>query len=203
MSKTLKEFLMTLGATTISIVLTFGTTAIIDRKKQKNEKREMVMMIMYDMMESIKEMEQVDDDLKAFFEAHVDIVAHPDKYEKGYLSLAVHYPTLTYTSTTETIFKSNIETIQTIGNILFVETVSSFYNERESFKSMVVEKFQQEAAEVMNSYDQLRTFNSDAYPFYSGSMLHAMKMDFEQCKMMMKVTDEQLEVFSLHQQKLK
>lgn len=28
----LREFLMTLAATTVSIVLTFGTTAIIDRK---------------------------------------------------------------------------------------------------------------------------------------------------------------------------
>ena len=33
---------MSLLATTVSIVLTFGTTAIVDRKKQRAEKREMV-----------------------------------------------------------------------------------------------------------------------------------------------------------------
>ena len=35
----LREFLMTLAATTISIVLTFGTSAIIDYKKHNAEKR--------------------------------------------------------------------------------------------------------------------------------------------------------------------
>lgn len=34
-----KKFLMSLLATTVSIVLTFGTTAIIDRKKQRAAKR--------------------------------------------------------------------------------------------------------------------------------------------------------------------
>ena len=81
MSNSLKRFLMTLGATTISIVLTFGTTAIIDRKKRNAEKREMVMMIMYDMRESLKELSRVDEDLKAFFESHVgdyqDYRQHP------------------------------------------------------------------------------------------------------------------------------
>ena len=202
MYKSLKRFLMTLGATTISIVLTFGTTAIVDRKKKKAEKREMVMMIMYDMRESIKEMERVDGDLKAFFEIHTDVVAHPEKFEGCYVRMASHYPTLEYTSTTESIFRSNIETIRTIGNILFVETVSSFYDKRENYKTIVVESFQKYADKAMSDYEGLRGFNSDAYPFYSGSIIRSMMMDFEQCKLMMKVTDEELEAFSLQQQKL-
>lgn len=32
----MKDFLMTLAATTVSIVLTFGTTAIVDRNKKSN-----------------------------------------------------------------------------------------------------------------------------------------------------------------------
>ena len=35
MSSEIKQFLLTLAATTFSIVLTFGTTAIIDRKKER------------------------------------------------------------------------------------------------------------------------------------------------------------------------
>ena len=53
MSVNLRDFLMSLAATTVSIVLTFGTTAIIDRKKQREEKREMTLMIMFDMRESL------------------------------------------------------------------------------------------------------------------------------------------------------
>ena len=39
LNPTAKEFLMTLAATTISIVLTFGTNSIVDRKKQNAAKR--------------------------------------------------------------------------------------------------------------------------------------------------------------------
>ena len=113
-----KKFLMSLLATTVSIVLTFGTTAIIDRKKQRAEKREMVLMVMYDMRESLKECEQCQVNLRAFCDAQVDLVAHPEKLAAHSVELLIHVPILTYTTTTENIFRSNIETIRTIGNIL-------------------------------------------------------------------------------------
>ena len=136
---TWKKFLISLLATTVSIVLTFGTTAIIDRKKQNAEKREMVLMVMYDMRESMEECEQCQKELKAFCDVQVDLVAHPEKFSGGFAQLMVHVPFLNYITTTENIFKSNIETIRTIGNILLVETVSAFYTVREKYKSEVVE----------------------------------------------------------------
>jgi len=92
---TLKTFMMSLAATTVSIILTFGTSAIIERHKLKSEKRDMV--------------------------------------------------------------------INTIGNILFVQTVSSFYGE---------------------------------------SFLISMKRFFDQCKLMMKVEDKELEVYSKQQESI-
>lgn len=53
MTSNVKEFLMTLAATTVSIILTFGTTAIIDRCKERSDKRE-----------TLKESEQVSEGLK-------------------------------------------------------------------------------------------------------------------------------------------
>ena len=50
----LKQFLLSLVATTISIALTFGTAAIIDNHKKKAAKREIVMMVMYDMYNSLQ-----------------------------------------------------------------------------------------------------------------------------------------------------
>ena len=47
-SSDMKQFLLTLLATTISIVLTFGTSAIIEKHQKKAAKKEMVMMIIYD-----------------------------------------------------------------------------------------------------------------------------------------------------------
>lgn len=136
---TLNKFLMSLLATTVSIVLTFGTTAIIDRKKQKAQKWEMVLMLMYDMRESLKEIEDCEKTLKEFCDVQVDLVAHPDKFDDGYVNLMAHIPILFFTNTTENIFKSNIETINTLGNILFVETVSSFYVNREKVRTEIVE----------------------------------------------------------------
>ena len=202
MSSTLKEFLMTLAATTVSIVLTFGTTAIIDRKKQKAEKREMVMMIMYDMHETLQAVGQCDDDLKAFFDNQVDIVAHPQKFQEAFILLGTHYPSFEYTTTTENIFRSNIETIQTIGNILFVETVSSFYDNRERYKKLVVEDFQKQADSSLSSYENLRDFDTSKFPFFSESFIRSMSTGFEQCKLMMKVSDKELEAFSIQQRKL-
>lgn len=203
MNPALSNFLMSLVATTVSIVLTFGTTAIVDRHKRNAEKREMVLMIMYDMRESLNEMEQCDSDIKAFFETQVKAVAQPKEFQTYNGLLAVHTPLLAYSTTTETIFRSNVETIQTIGNILFVETVSSFYDFRERYKHEVVESFDKGAEEAISDYEKLRDFETDIFPFFSAALIRTMQQDLEQCKLLMKVTDKDLDVFSTQQQKIR
>ena len=87
-----KRFLMSLLATTVSIVLTFGTTAIVDRKKQRAEKREMVLMVMYDMRESLQECEQCQENMDTFCDLQVDLVAHPEKFSASVTNLLVSFP---------------------------------------------------------------------------------------------------------------
>lgn len=198
----LKRFLMSLAATTVSIILTFGTTAIIDRKKQRAEKREMVMMIMYDMRESLKEIEQCDEELIAFFDLQVDALAHPEEFYEKTIVFYTHLPFLSYTTTTENIFKSNIETVSTIGNILFVETVSSFYEKRSKYRTEVVDSFQQQAEGAVFEYESMADFNSLSFLHISKLLLTGMQKDFEQCKIMMKIKDEELDVFSRERENL-
>lgn len=199
---TLKKFLMTLMATTVSIILTFGTSAIVDRKKQNAAKREMVMMLMYDMQETLSGIEMCDESLNDFFKTHVDIVSHPDKFAGSWAELISCYPILEYTSTTENIFRSNIETINTIGNVLFVQTVSSFYDIRRRYKEQIVDDFMKEVEPAIGQYETLADFDSSPYPFYSTSFLNAMRSAFEQCKLMMKVSDKELDKFSVLQKSL-
>ena len=196
-----KKFLMSLLATTVSIVLTFGTTAIIDRKKQKAEKREMVLMVMYDMRESLKEIEQCQMNLRAFCDLQVDLVAHPEKFPGRSVELLALIPILTYTTTTENIFKSNIETISTIGNILFVETVSSFYNWRDMYKTETAETFFSKGSKAIESYEDLSAFDAPYYPYYGEMYYNTMKRFFEECKALMKVSEEDLDVFSEERKK--
>ena len=197
----LKRFLMTLAATTVSIILTFGTTAIIDRKKQKEAKREMVMMVLYDMHESLDAAEQCNESLEAFFDIQLDVVAHPQKMDDIYGPLAASIPVYDYTTTTENIFKSNIETIQTIGSIFFVETVSSFYDLREKYKKQVVDAFQPQAYDAALNYEKLKVLDSPASLFLGESFLRLMKADYEQCMQMMRVSEKDLEAFTVRQQK--
>ena len=202
MKSELKGFLMTLAATTVSIVLTFGTTAIVDRKKQNAEKREMVMMIMYDMRETLKTAHKCKEDMESFFDVQIDLLSNQNKYPRDYALLAVYIPEFEFTSTTENIFRSNIETIRTIGNILFVENVSMFYDYREQLKNEVIDPFKEKAAHVIYSYDSLLNFDSSSSPFLCSSYIKRMEVCFEQCRQMMKVKEEELEVFSAQQQKL-
>ena len=191
-----KRFLMSLLATTVSIVLTFGTTAIVDRKKQRAEKREMVLMVMYDMRESLKECEQCQNSMRDFCDLQVDLVAHPEQFADRSIELVAHYPLLSYTTTTENIFKSNVETISTIGNILFVETVSAFYNERDNYSKNVVTVFQEEGPGYPARYEDLAAFEAPRYLYRGDLFYQAMKRDFEECKALMKVSEEDLDVFS-------
>ena len=190
-----KRFLMSLLATTVSIVLTFGTTAIIDRKKQRAEKREMVLMVMYDMRESLRECEQCQENMDAFCDLQVDMVAHPEKFYASVTDLLVNVPVLHYTTTTENIFKSNIETISTIGNILFVETVSAFYDIRNKYKNDVVEVFNTYYTSIQ-SYEGLSQFNAPYYVYMGGMYYNILKQHFEECMALMKVSEEDLDVFS-------
>lgn len=64
---TMKLFLLSLVATTISIVLTFGTAAWLDGRKKEEDQREMVMMILYDLAGSIEQAEQCDSLLREGF----------------------------------------------------------------------------------------------------------------------------------------
>ena len=190
-----KRFLMSLLATTVSIVLTFGTTAIVDRKKQRAEKREMVLMVMYDMRESLQECEQCQNNMRAYCDLQVDLVAHPEQFAARSVDLLDFLPSLTYTTTTENIFKSNIETISTIGNILFVESVSSFYDYRDRYKNDVVEAFGTYYTSIQ-SYEGLSQFNAPYYVYMGGMYYNILKQHFEESMALMKVSEEDLDVFS-------
>ena len=190
-----KEFLMTLAATTISIVLTFGTSAVIEHKKHNAEKREMVMMVLYDMWTSLEEIKECDEGIRSFIDIQLDMISHPQKFHESYVNLIACSPILTYTNTTENIFRSNIETINTIGNFFFVETVSLFYDYRSRYKTEVVETFNHDCETATKDYESLSDFNSTSILYYSSIYYSGLRRKFEQSKAMMKVSEQDLEAF--------
>ena len=62
------DLLKTFIATTISIVLTFGTATLIERHKQAKEKRQIVLMTMYDLNNSLDQARHCDSLFQGFVE---------------------------------------------------------------------------------------------------------------------------------------
>ena len=190
---TWKNFLLSLLATTISIVLTFGITAIINHKNERKEKRELVMMVMYDMSNSLQEIESVNSNLRESFDLQIQIAEDTSLFDyTTYLQLFSMVPMLNYNETVEHIFSSNIESINTIGNVLFVENVSEFYNLRRLYQTMICDSSKYGSFETLesvldNDYSQ--------FIFPSEMLYQRMKRSFVQCQQMMNISDEEIETY--------
>ena len=156
---TLKQFLLSLVATTISIVLTFGTAAWLDGKKKEEARREMVMMILYDLAGSIEQAE----------------------------------------------FSTNIETINTLGNVLFAENVSDIYRLRRQYKQDICDKYMEEfeRAEGFKQYEQAMNIDyTSGYIYLSGILINEMKEKIAQCQQMMDVSDADLATYRQKREEL-
>ena len=200
----MKQFLLSLVATTISIVLTFGTAIWLERDKKEEAKREMVMMILYDLSNTLSEIEEADSTLRAGFELQVAIAEDPHLYKQNALIYADLIPQVDYTETVENIFSSNIETINTIGNVLFSENVSDLYRRRKLYIETICEKIINDlkVEEGYPSYEQMIEVPYIQTILLSGLQLNKMKEEFVQCQQMMNVSDSDLEIYRQKRQNI-
>lgn len=202
---TLKQFLLSIVATTISIALTFGTAAVIDAQKSKAQKRQIVMMLMYDMNNSLKVVEEADSLFKWMINVQTEIARDTTKFDSMRFVLPQAMPIKDkITETTEQIFSSSIETINTVGNPLFTEKVAEFYQMRRQFKTVVCDSIWKElertptAESVKNTLD----FGIVYYALTTSSFRVNMQSLFTQCKEMMEITDEELNVYQAEKELL-
>ena len=54
----LKEMAMTIIATTFSIILTFGSSSIIEKRQKEKNRRQTVMMVIHDIEENVKQLKE-------------------------------------------------------------------------------------------------------------------------------------------------
>ena len=192
---TLKQFLLSILATTVSIALTFGTSAIIDNNKKQREKHEIVMMVMYDMSNSLKQIERADSMLQESVKLQLKIAEDTSQFQKLKFNFGGMLPMIDYTETTERIFSTSIETINTVGNVLFTENVALFYQNRKNYKTMICDTLRHEfsvdvtLANVKNLLDFDYAFNAAI----SHGMVADMRHLIAQCQEMMDIRDEDLE----------
>ena len=125
----LKQFLLSLLATTISIILTFGVSSILEHRKNEAAKKGLVMTIIYDMDQTIEKARQADSALRIASKTQMEIIKNPDIYDSLRTNFvdALLISSTDFSLITQNIFSSNIETFSTIGNVNFINNVASFY----------------------------------------------------------------------------
>ena len=193
----MKQLMLSIIATTISIALTFGTKEKKKKKKKENEKREIVMMVMYDMYNSLQSIGKADSTIQQAMGMQLQIAEDTTKFETLRYKFAQLIPKAEYTETTERIFSSSIETINTVGNVLFTENVAEFYQIRKNYKTSVCDSIANEITRsqpffsLKNSLD----FEYSFYAIVSSSMLKDMQLKYAQCKQMMEVTDADIDAY--------
>ena len=200
----MKQFLLSLLATTVSIALTFGTAAIIDYKKKQSEKREIVMMVMYDMSNSLECVENGDSMILNAMNLQRQLANDTTKFKDLWVEIAVSIPSAYFTETTERIFSSSIETINTVGNVLFTENVADFYHIRHNYKTLVCDSISKDLVQKM-SFDNARgilNFDYFSFAMMSGAFLLDMRQLFDQCKQMMDVSEEDLDAYRKEREKI-
>ncbi len=107
----LKQFLLSLFATSVSIALTFGTAAIIDYNAKQKEKREIVMMVMYDMYNTLQSMEKNDSLFREAMRYQKRLAENPAEYSRVKVAVEMghYFPSADYTETVERIFSTSID----------------------------------------------------------------------------------------------
>ena len=199
-----KQFLLSIFATSISIALTFGTAAFLDNKKKQGEKREIVMMVLYDMYNSLESIEKADSLIQQAMEIQLQIAEDFSKFDALKYNLAQMLPKAEYTETTERIFSSNIETINTVGNVLFTENVAEFYQMRKLYKTTVCDSITNEISRnpPFSSLKSLLDFDYSFHAVVSNGMLKDMQRKYAQCKQMMEISDEEIDAYQKEREKI-
>ena len=195
-----KQFLLTLLATTFSIILTFGTSAIIDRRHKEAAKKEMVMMIIYDFDKTIEQVQYADSVFRQAFKAQQDAILHPEHFNSHYSTFmaSVQLIYTEFSETTEKVFSSNIETFNTLGNVNFVHEVSAFYNFRRFYQENVMDEFKNEVygSGIAQSLENLIKVSFPDHYINNLNCLITLKKIRNRCVQMMKVSEEELKEFS-------
>ena len=193
----LKQFLLSLFATSVSIALTFGTAAIIDNHVKQKSKREIVMMVMYDMYNSLKSIENADTEIRQSMDYQRQIAEDTTQFNKLRFKMASIMLNDGYTETTERIFSSSIETINTVGNVLFTENVAKFYQGRQLYKTLVCDSLANEVArnKPFTTLKGTLDYDYSNYALISCGILKDMKHLYALCKQMMDVSDEEIETY--------
>ena len=129
-----KNLLFTFLGTTLSILLTFGTSQWLSQQKQKEERQLTALMVMGSIEKFAQNLEKNADELAwhdtlatYLLNIPIDSLDSPQYDSIGkYISQLLAFNTLSHDRSAESIFSNSIETWKNLGNFSFIEKNSSF-----------------------------------------------------------------------------
>ena len=162
-----KDLLVAFAATTLSIIMTFGTTMVVNHTQQKKERKLTALMVMSSIEQFARDLEYIEKDTGHrdsiatwLLSIPVEVLATIDgePLEEAFRE-AVNLPIITHDKTAETIFSSQIDTWKNMGNFKFVENVGKCFSEM----SFIEEHFNERVEDIVTTSENI-TFHAEDYP---------------------------------------
>ena len=163
----LKDLLVAFAATTLSIILTFGTTGVVNRIKQKQERKLTALMVMSSIEQFVRGLEEIEE-----YTAHKDSLATwllslpiedvarlGDEPLLASLREVLEMGIINYDRTFETVFTNHIDTWKNMGNFRFIDNVGWCFSTMNSLK----EDYNQRVLEIVSSPVDIRVHPAN-YP---------------------------------------
>lgn len=132
-----RELLMSFIGTTLSIILTFGTSAYIESRQRASDRRLSALMVMGNIESYARKCEGLADRLALADTLSVWLLSlSPDSLEKIPIEdyrviipqICSNLGNLTHDKTAEAVFSGSIETWKNLGNFQFIETVGNCFS---------------------------------------------------------------------------
>lgn len=138
-NKWMRDLLMTVIGTTISIVLTFGTSGIIEKSKKKTEGRQMAMMVIHDIDNTAEAFHQLSREEDENFKLSQQILSRLDdldSFSDDTLNTAMLFIMASnnkggyFDDSSEQVFLSSQDSWKNINNAAFIDAVTEFFHTR-------------------------------------------------------------------------
>ena len=165
-SKTwVKDLLVAFAATTLSIILTFGTTGVVNRVKQKEERKLTALMVMSSIEQFARDLEEIEEDM-AYRDSIAtwllslpveDVVKLGDEPFKDALNEILNLALIARDKTAESIFSSNIDTWKNMGNFKFIDNVGWCF----SYMSAVEDRYNTRVQDLIAANDVIVSHPDD------------------------------------------
>lgn len=181
-----KELLLTILATTISIILTFGTAHVIEKRQKEKAGRQAAMMVIHDMDQTAEDMHKRAKAEESYFNMAQYVINNFDRIDAisedtliTVFNYLLDYNFSPVNDSKEKIFHSSQDSWRNINNTNFIDLVQEFYYNRryydELFKNDM--RFKAPISQGEQYQMMLRTPNYDLITNVKGILKQIIKKD--------------------------